>query len=229
MQWPVPKEFQTLIGAAPSAVSYQISSSWLCYQLAGAPSMAVNQAKATSADQTISWWSWDPLMNWGEGSAMGHRVTKKLSHTWTFFNPDVKENSCLKDCFRKEKFWSSNTCNWLRLKACGASAESGLCDCMQRVWRSLPLMSWQLKGKGHKLEAECGHHWNHLQASPLPSTNPYFVPLLSAFWTYSSPSSWVFFSTSVLGTYSWLLLISVGPLTLLSESSVSTRNFQFFM
>ena len=55
LQWPDPKEFQTLIGAAPSAVSYQISSSWLCYQLAGAPSMAVNQAKATSADQTISW------------------------------------------------------------------------------------------------------------------------------------------------------------------------------
>ena len=103
VQWPVPKEFQTLIGAAPSAVSYQISSSWLCYQLAGAPSMAVNQAKATSADQTISWWSWAPLMNWGEGSAMGHRVTKKLSHTWTFFNPDVKENSCLIRLFPERK------------------------------------------------------------------------------------------------------------------------------
>ena len=69
----------------------------------GAPSMAVNRAKATSADQTISWWSWAPLMNWGEGSAMGHQVTKKLSHTWTFFNPDVKENSCLIRLFPERK------------------------------------------------------------------------------------------------------------------------------
>ena len=48
----------------------------------GPPSLAVNRVKA-APDQTISCWSWAPLMNWGEGSGWGHQVTKKLSHTYT--------------------------------------------------------------------------------------------------------------------------------------------------